>query len=166
MRTTKRANARRSITRSVMLLAVLTFAGTGCQAADQGEPEEASVTVDLETVRNQFRTDLREAEQMLQPAQFESKDAVDEVSGPCDLPDGSEGSAYLFKTRQAVGHVGDPEAKANLIADHWRGKGYKVEMATELGYRVTARTHKGGALSFIVGEPGMTLSGETPCVPA
>lgn len=161
-----RANPCRNFRRIVMLLAMLTFTGVGCQSGGQDQSEEAGVTVDLERSREQVRADLEEVEQLLQPAQFKLKNSQAEIPMTCELPSGEDGRSYLFDTRESASHVDDPEAKANLVANHWRDKGHAVEVATEAGYRVTAQTSQGGVLIFVASEPGMTFGGETPCVPA
>lgn len=169
---TARAPGLRGVTGAVLaLLVALGLIVGGCQADGQDgpgdEPGGAEVAGDLETVRDRFRADLQEAEQLLQPARFQLKEGAGAAEIPltCDLPDGNVGNSYLFDVRESPGRVDDPEAKANMVADHWRDKGYEVEVRTVAGFDVIAESPEGGALTFHAGESGMNLSGETPCVP-
>jgi hypothetical protein len=169
-----RAHARPAIRGAVfLLLTALGLLSAGCGSGGQDEPEddgtqEVNVTTeDLETLRGRYRADLQEAERLLQPARFVLKDpeSATEIPLACDLPDGTTGQSVLFDVREAAGTVDDPEATANQVADHWRDKGYEVEVRTVAGFDVVAQSSDGGALVFHVGDSVMNFSGETPCVP-
>jgi hypothetical protein len=153
----------RYIACAVLLTLLLGLAGTGCQWAGRGNAEEADVTAELETSRKQFRSELQEVEQMLQPAEFRLTGSEAEIPMSC-LDDGR---SYLFDVREAAGPIDDPKGKANLIAEHWRGKGYQVEITPlEETFQVSGRTPDGGRLTFVAGERAMALHGESPCVTA
>jgi hypothetical protein len=143
-------------------------AGEGIATDHQSSLRSAPRSLDLETARRLLRADLDEVVKLVQPAEFTLVDptGVLEVPVTCDLPDEREGKSYIFQTRQYARHIDEPGEAARLISEHWRGKGYAIQLRTELGYQVLAWTREGGSLSFIVGEPGMTLSGESACVPA
>jgi hypothetical protein len=134
----------------------------------QGSRPTAPQGLDVETARRLLRADLEEVIGLVKPAKFTRVDptGLPEVLLTCPRPDSSDGKSYSFKTLQSIMRIDSPEATAKLISDHWRSKGYTLQLRTELGYQVLAWTREGGSLSFIVSEPGMTLSGESACVPS
>lgn len=161
------------------LLLALGVLAAGCRMDNRDPSQENTMPrqdsvrpappgLDVQTARTMLRADLDEIIKLVQPAEFTRVDptGVAEVPLTCPLPDGGDGKSYGFKTRQSAEHVDDPEGRARLISDHWRSKGYTLQLRTELGYQVLAQTREGGSLSFIVSERGMTLSGESACVPA
>jgi hypothetical protein len=134
----------------------------------QGSRPTAPQGLDVETARRLLRADLEEVIGLVKPAKFTRVDptGLPEVLLTCPRPDGSDGKSYGFKTLQSPMRIDNPEATAKLISDHWRGKGYDLQLRTKVGYEILAWTREGGSMTFIVSGAGMTLSGESACVPS
>lgn len=130
--------------------------------------------VSLDAARARLDRLLDETARALAPARFTAEPARP-ARGPCHRPDGRAGSSRLLATRFAARDPADPDdpdgadaaALAGQVARLWRdhGCGVRVNASQTLGHEVVATTPEGGILVFGIAAHGMTLGGETACVP-
>lgn len=113
---------------------------------------------------------LDETQRVLGPAEF-AAEVARPATGPCIRPDGRAGRSRLVATRFApndpTGADVAASARTARVARVWIDRGCRVQTRSSatLGHEVVATTPSGGIVVFGIGAHGMTLGGQTACVP-
>ena len=117
---TGRTQAGTALTFAVLLAVTL----GGCTMPDD-RPDPQPGPVSVEAAKASMQAAFDDTIAFLRPANF-VLDPTPNSEGPCDLPDGREGTSVLFRGWVADGPPGDVSTLADKVAGRWRAKGYRL----------------------------------------